>query len=150
MVPLTISSVTPEDPAGDGEHDAEVGLAHDTNTATSWSTERYKFAELRRASKSGVGLRMTLDAPAIARTLILTTPTPGAAFQILGAPPQDGGSSVLLATGTTTDGRQEITLDTRTPSPYYVVWFVTLPASQQGGFRASVAEVELEGTAKPG
>ena len=150
VVTLPIANVTTEDPAGDGEHESEVGFANDANTATSWSTERYKFAALSQAKKNGVGLRLTLAKPGIARTLILTSPTPGAGFQVLAAPNDEGAAATLVATSTTVDGKQRVPLDTRTASNYYVVWFVTLPASRQGGFRASVAEVELEGTARPG
>ncbi len=148
--PLQVASVQTEDPAGDGENDAEAPLAIDGNTATSWSTERYKVAELSALNKNGVGLRLNLATPAVARALVLTSPTPGASYQVFATSGQGDASRTLVATGTTTDGRQRIDLDTRTVSTYYVVWFVTLPASRQGGFRASVAEVELEGTAKPG
>ncbi len=57
-VALTATGVI--DPAGDGEHDDEVGYATDGDPRTSWRTETYRERDFGGA-KDGVGLILTTD-----------------------------------------------------------------------------------------
>ena len=70
---LPLASVTDFDPSpGDGvENPTEVGLSHDGNPNTAWSTEQY-FGTQWGGIKSGVGLKVDLGKPvAVSRVRLL-------------------------------------------------------------------------------
>lgn len=143
--PLALAEVVDWDPEGTGmpgeNHDL-VANATDGDPATAWATEGYfDVGDFSRREKSGVGLRLVLPAPAVARQLVIQSPTPGARFEVRG-----GDDPTPLAVATTTGGRQEIALAGGPARTAYVLWFTVLPR-QGDRFRADVGEVELRGTA---
>jgi hypothetical protein len=72
--PITLEAVGTEDPAGDGEHDGEVGNAVDENAETYWTTSRYGFPN-GGFGKEGVGLRLAANRPP--SELVVESETPG-------------------------------------------------------------------------
>jgi serine/threonine-protein kinase len=71
---IELEAVGTEDPAGDGEHDGEVGNAVDGNGDTYWTTSRYSYPN-GGFGKEGVGLR--LEASDSPRELVVESETPG-------------------------------------------------------------------------
>jgi serine/threonine-protein kinase len=71
---IEVEAVGTEDPAGDGEHEGEVGNATDGNGETYWTTSRYSFPN-GGFGKEGVGLR--LQASEAPRALVVESETPG-------------------------------------------------------------------------
>ena len=72
--PIALEAVGTEDPAGDGEHDGEVGNAVDENAETYWRTSRYSFPN-GGFGKEGVGLRLDANRPP--SELVVESETPG-------------------------------------------------------------------------
>jgi hypothetical protein len=74
---ITIAGVRSFDPEGDGEeNDADLGLLHDGDAATRWSTDRYNtpsFAGL----KHGVGVILTLSSAGDLGSLVVDSPSTG-------------------------------------------------------------------------
>src|SRR6185312_10643260 len=78
--PVEITSATDYDPQGDGEEvGSKVGLAVDGNpTGTAWETEHYEsdtFAGTKTGPDPGVGIYVTVNAPAKATKMVVRTPT---------------------------------------------------------------------------
>ena len=72
---IEVEAVGTQDPAGDGEHDGEVGNATDGNGETYWTTSRYGFPNGSFGEKGGVGLRLEAsDSPG---ALVVESETPG-------------------------------------------------------------------------
>jgi hypothetical protein len=72
--PISLEAVGTEDPAGDGEHDGEVGNAVDENADTYWTTSRYSYPD-GGFGKEGVGLRLATNRPP--SELVVESETPG-------------------------------------------------------------------------
>ena len=146
---FTLADYDPFGSDGTQENHDLVPLAKDGNPVTAWETEAYATANLG-GFKSGVGLRLTLDAPATVTAVHLQSTTPGGNVEILG-PGNDtlGGRPVLghapLATGLT-----DIPVNVSSPISELVVWLTELPDSRTGGlpYVASIGEVEVSGVAK--
>lgn len=145
-VPLTISAVRDYDPQGNdqAENPAERGYAVDGDPTTAWYTERYQTTPEFGGLKTGVGLVLRLTAPAVATEMVISSPTPGARFQVLG--PLVGGEREVLANGTLSGkDNQVIPLKAAAPSQAYVLWFTSLAPDGEGGYWAGVGEVQLRG-----
>ena len=145
MQPLQLASVTDADPSGEGrEMPGEVPLAYDGNEATSWRTERYATPDFG-GLKDGVGLALTLDSPAVARRLLVTTNGTGGTFQVLAGEPGPGAR--VVGQGTFEGGAQVVALADGAASGTYTFWITELPPNVEGsGYRAYVSEIGLEGT----
>jgi eukaryotic-like serine/threonine-protein kinase len=146
LVALPLQAVTDADPEGEGrEMPGEVPLAYDGNTATAWRTERYATADFG-GLKQGVGLSLRLRAPAVARQLVLTSPSVGGAFEMRAG--DAGPSDRVVGRGSFDGGTLRVPLDAGDASDSYMLWITELPPNTGGeGFRAYIAEVELEGQA---
>ena len=144
-VPLTISAVRDYDPQGDdqAENPAQRGYAVDNDPTTAWYTERYRDTPEFGGLKTGVGLILRLTAPAVATEMVVTSPTPGARFQVLG--PLASGRREVLASGTLTGPNQVIALKAAEPSAVYVLWITSLIPDGKGGYWAGIGQVELRG-----
>jgi hypothetical protein len=146
--PLTIAAVRDYDPQGDGgaespENPDQRGLAVDGDPATAWFTERYRISPDFGGLKTGVGLILRLTGPAVATQMVVTSPTPGAGFQVLG--PLESGRREVLASGTFTGAGQVIPLTSAAPAEAFVLWITSLVDDGSGGFHAGVGQVELRG-----
>jgi eukaryotic-like serine/threonine-protein kinase len=152
-VPLTLSAVRDYDPQGDGEEQPGLrGYAIDVdpttgqpNPATAWYTERYfNDPAFGGSEKTGVGLILRLTAPAVATEMVVSSPTPGAGFQVLG--PLVDGRRETLAQGTFSGEDQVVELAAAPPAEAYVLWITSLVEDGEGGYTAGVGQVELRGT----
>ncbi len=121
---LALHGVGAYDPmGGDGEHDAQAPNATDHNPSTFWQTEHYRSG-LR---KDGVGVVVDAGTSVAAKSVTVTSDTPGFTATILAgdsptgpfaadAPSQQVGSTATFAlTGRT--------------ARYYVVWITDLGAN---------------------
>lgn len=149
-VPLRIAAVRDYDPLGnDGSENPGLrGLAIDGNPATAWFTEKYRGSPDFGGLKSGVGLILRLAAPAVATQMAVTSPTPGARFQVLGAD-MGGGQREVLGEGTFTGGWQTVSLRPSQPGVAYLLWITGLVPDGGGGYWAAVGEVKLLGAPNP-
>ncbi len=144
-VPLPFAAIRDYDPQGaDQEERPDLrAAAIDGDPETAWYTENYQVTPEFGGLKDGVGLVMRLAAPATATEMIISSPTPGARFQVLG--PDQGGERERLAEGELTGERQIVPLAETEPSQAYVLWITMLVPDDQGRFWAGVGEVELRG-----
>ena len=144
--PLAFAAVRDYDPQGadQSERPDLVTAAYDRDPETAWYTENYELTPEFGGLKDGVGLVMRLAAPATATEMIVTSPTPGAHFQVLG-PDRGGGERQQLAEGDFTGGRQVVPLATAQPAEAYVLWITMLVPDGQNRYWAGVGEVQLRG-----
>jgi hypothetical protein len=152
-VPLTLSAVRDYDPQGDGEEQPGLrGYAIDVdattgqpNPATAWYTERYyNDPAFGGSDKTGVGLILRLTAPAEATEMVVSSPTPGARFAVLG--PLVDGRRQQLAEGVFSGEDQVVPLASGPAAEAYVLWITSLVDDGEGGYSAGVGQVELRGT----
>ena len=148
--PLPLAAIQVYDPGdADGDPTAEYselrGQASDGDPSTAWPTNRYQSADFS-GLKDGLGLLLRLPAPARVTELVVSSPTPGATFEVRGAEGEDGERPVL-ATGTFTESAQTVPLEPAEPGTVYLLWITSLVADEEeGGFDAAVGEVALRGT----
>ena len=146
--PLTLSAVRDYDPQGDGaENPDQRNLAIDTDPATAWFTERYQATPQFGGLKTGVGLILRLTAPATPTQMVISSPTPGAHFQLLG--PLTGDQREMLAEGQLTGEDQTVPLTATAPEQSFLLWITSLADDGQGTFWAGVGKVELRGVPNP-
>ena len=143
---LKLASVKDVDPSGDGrEMPAEVPLAYDGNDQTFWRTEKYATPDFGGVGKTGVGLELTLQQPAVATRLDMITKGTGGAFEVLAGPP--GADTRVVGKGTFTNGAQSVDLTPGAASDVYTLWITEPPPNVDGdGYRAYVGEISLQGT----
>lgn len=145
--PLAIASVEDFDPQGDGRERPDLVAQALTPPAEAWRTERYATADFGNL-KPGVGILMRLPAPALARQIVIDSPTPGARFEVLG-PEGVGGLRPRLGGGTFAGAEQVVSLEADEPSDELVLWITGLVPDEDGRFAAGVGQVQLTGTANP-
>ena len=123
-VALSLNGVGAYDPVGgDGEHDAEAPLATDGNLSTYWQTEHYRSG-LR---KDGVGVVLDAGKGVVAKSVTVSSDTPGFTATILsGATPS--GPFADDAPSETVGSRTTFTLRGKA-AQYYVVWITDLGAN---------------------
>ncbi|HET9163145.1 MAG TPA: protein kinase [Solirubrobacterales bacterium] len=153
---VAISSATDYDPEGDGEEvGSKVELAVDGDpTGTAWETEHYDsetFEGTKTGPDPGVGVYVTTTSPARPEKMIVRTPTPGWNAQVFAAPagPPSGLSGWDEPVGEieAASSLQEISLDVREPSTYFLLWFTKAsPArDQEGRFQVEISDIKLLG-----
>jgi eukaryotic-like serine/threonine-protein kinase len=125
--PLPLTGVGTSDPAGDGEHDADVPKATDGNPQTYWYTQSY-YNGGGSLGKPGVGIVLEAARTAPASSITVTTDTPGYTAKILvGSSP--GGPFVSDSASQTVNARTTFRLQGR-GARYYVVWITNLGTYQ--------------------
>lgn len=139
------------DPFGsDGTHENPnlVPLATDGNALTAWETDAYATADLG-GIKTGVGLKLTLAAPATVTSVRIQSTTPGANVQILGPGDDTSGGRPVLGQASLATGDTTIPVTSSGPISELVVWLTELPRARAGEFPyvASIGEVEVSGVA---
>jgi len=131
------------DPLGDGhESHALVGLAIDGNPFTAWPTEVYDSRDFGHA-KAGVGIYVTLAAPATVRSVSVSTLEAGWNGVVYGAAspaPTLAGWGQPLAAGTNLGTRTRFTLRSARPVGYVLLWITYLPPSG----KLDVAEIAVQ------
>jgi tRNA A-37 threonylcarbamoyl transferase component Bud32 len=153
---VTITGATDYDPQGDGEEvGSKVGLAVDGDpTGTAWETEHYdaqSFEGIKTGPDPGVGIYVTTASPATPKKMIVRTPTPGWNGQVFAAPagpPSDlSGWDEPVGEVEEAAGVQEIPLEVRQPSTYFLLWFTKAsPArDQEGRYQVEISDIKLLG-----
>jgi serine/threonine-protein kinase len=133
---VQLRGVSGYDPEGDGnEHDELAGLATDSSSSTSWTTETYGSQDFG-GLKHGVGLVLDVGSSLQLARLTVTTPTPGFTAEIQSGDSSSGGFTVD-SSPQTVNGTTTFTLNGAT-AQYYVVWITQLPPV---GGRAEISEV---------
>jgi predicted Ser/Thr protein kinase len=132
---LPLSGVGDYDPQGTGgEHGATAPAATDGDPATSWTTETYATQQFG-GLKDGVGLVLDAGSSVAAKTVTVTTSTPGFEARILAG---DGESGPFAGDSSTQTVGARTTFDLNgTTARYYVVWITLLPP----GRTVAVSEV---------
>jgi predicted Ser/Thr protein kinase len=132
---LSLSGIGDYDPQGTGgEHGATAPAATDGNPATSWTTETYATQQFG-GLKDGVGLVLDAGSPVAAKTVTVTTSTPGFEARVLAG---DGESGPFTDDSSTQTVGARTTFDLNgTTARYYVVWITLLPP----GRTVAVSEV---------
>ena len=128
---VNLVGVAAEDPANDGEHDAEVGRATDKNAATYWTTQDY-----RSFDKPGVGLVVDAGRDRALSSITVVSDTPGFPATIR-AGSSSSGQFVDVSGQQEVGSRTTFSVDTGGKDyRYYEVW-LQLP----NGGRAHINEV---------
>jgi tRNA A-37 threonylcarbamoyl transferase component Bud32 len=143
LAAFPIASAQDFDPFGnDGqENHALVGLAIDGNPLTAWPTETYVTRDFGHA-KAGVGIYVTLVAPATARRVSVDTLEPGWNGEIFAATTASttlAGWGRPLASGTNLGVHTQFTLRPATRARVVLLWLTLLPPSG----RLDVAEIRV-------
>jgi eukaryotic-like serine/threonine-protein kinase len=152
--PVAISSATDYDPQGDGEEgSATVSLARDGNpSGTAWGSEHYDdelWGGTKSGPNAGIGIYVTASSPAWPGRMVVRTPTPGWDAEIYAAaagPPSDlEGWGPPVAEATDASDRQEIALDVKVPSTYFLLWFTSASEArdQPGRYQVEISDIEL-------
>jgi serine/threonine-protein kinase len=153
---VAISGATDYDPEGDGEEvGSKVELATDGDpTGTAWETEHYDsetFEGTKTGPDPGVGIYVTTTSPATPKRMIVRTPTPGWNAQVFAAPagpPSDiTGWDEPVGEVIEAESVQEIGLEVRQPSTYFLLWFTKAsPArDQEGRYQIEISDIKLLG-----
>jgi len=153
---VSISGATDYDPQGDGEEvGSKVELAADGDpTGTAWETEHYDsetFEGTKTGPDPGVGVYVTATSPATPTRMIVRTPTPGWDAQVFATPagpPSDlSGWGEPVGEVGEAESTQEIDLDVRQPSTYFLLWFTKAsPArDQEGRYQIETSDIKLFG-----
>ena len=148
---LPIQTVTSFDPEttdqNKTEHPEETANVIDGDTATVWTTEAYKQADVG-GNKSGVGLILELTQPSRVTAVnltadagmnveIYTADTSGTTLAAWGSPKGSGDGLGASAT---------VAVQGRTPARFVLVWLTLLPSDGSGRFVGRIAEVSVRGT----
>jgi serine/threonine-protein kinase len=152
--PVGIASATDFDPQGDGEEAGEeVGLAVDGNpSGTAWGSEHYdteSLAGTKTGPNPGVGIYVTTRSPATPARMVVRSPTLGWDAEVFAAaagPPSDlSGWGEPVGEVTDASAREEIPLDVRQPSTYFLLWFTKAADSrdQPGRYQVEISDIQL-------
>jgi eukaryotic-like serine/threonine-protein kinase len=153
---IAISGATDYDPEGDGEEiGSKVELAVDGDpTGTAWETEHYDseaFEGTKTGPDPGVGVYVTTSSPATPKRMIVRSPTPGWDAQVFAAPagpPSDiSGWDEPVGEVSGAEEAQEIDLDVRQPSTYFLLWFTKASEArdQEGRYQVEISDIKLLG-----
>jgi eukaryotic-like serine/threonine-protein kinase len=120
--PLSLTAVDSWDPYGDHhENDGTIGYTTDGDPTTYWSTESYyNPATGPFANKPGVGIILAASAPVKARTLTITSSTPGYTAVIKTGPSPTG--PFTDDSSSQTGAALTIFHLNGTESRYYLIW----------------------------
>jgi serine/threonine-protein kinase len=124
---IALHGVATSDPAGDGEHDADVPKATDGDRATYWYTQSYYNGD-GSLGKSGVGVVLDATHTAAAKTVTVTTDTPGYTAQILAGSAPNGPFSPD-SSPRTVGAQTTFTLQGKS-ARYFVVWITNLGSNR--------------------
>jgi eukaryotic-like serine/threonine-protein kinase len=146
-VALPIVSVRDLDPVelgGDGvENPDQRDLALDGSPDTAWFTERYQDSAVFGGLKEGVGLLLRVEAPAVLTGVEVTSPTPGATFEVHAV--AGGNERPVLAEGTFSGEPQRLAAEPAEPAQNFILWITSLAPTEDGRFHAGVSQVSLQG-----
>ncbi|HSV38544.1 MAG TPA: protein kinase family protein [Nocardioidaceae bacterium] len=143
---LTLADVDDFDPFGDPaeEYPENVGLAHDDNPATAWTTSTY-FDGPDLQIKPGVGLLVDLGSEQTFSDVELTLEGSQTKVQLLVASADAGAPSGIdglenVAEGEASGAALTLSPDEEVTTRYLVIWLTSLPKVSDG-YRGGVAEI---------
>ncbi len=139
--PITIVGAFSFDPFGDGEeHEELVGSSIDGDFGTSWKTESY--LDPLPLQKQGVGL--AIEVRGSPSGVDITGVRDGTVWELRWAPAASAalGDWTPLAEGTVRGGQVAADLQAE-PDGVWLIWFTDLPASNEGTYNSTVAEVRF-------
>jgi serine/threonine-protein kinase len=153
---VALSGATDYDPQGDEEEvGSKVELAADGDpTGTAWETEHYDseaFEGTKTGPNPGVGVYVTATSPATPSRMIVRSPTPGWDAQVFATPagpPSDlSGWGEPVGEVSEAGEVQEIDLDVRQPSTYFLLWFTKASEArdQAGRYQVEISDIKLFG-----
>lgn len=138
---ISVLSAMTFDPFGEGgENDELVANLLDSNTSTSWQTERYQ--DPLTDVKPGVGVRFQiLGSPATVTLLGLSSET---GFELLWARAAEPNLEdwEVIVRGETPEGPMTLGLPSR-ENGHWLLWLTDLPAQDGGTYYSSLAEVRF-------
>ncbi|MGY1708889.1 hypothetical protein ACI8AC_05195 [Geodermatophilus sp. SYSU D00758] len=143
--PAAVAGSAVFNPFGDGdpENDDAVGLSHDGDPATAWSTVTYRGSAAFGNLKPGVGVRYDLGSAQPLSGVSVATTTPGIAVEVRAGtadtPDLEGYTTVAAGT---VDGTTELAFEEPVDARYVLVWITSL-APAEGGFEGDLAEVTV-------
>jgi eukaryotic-like serine/threonine-protein kinase len=151
---VALSSATDYDPQGDGEEvGSKVELVADGDpTGTAWETEHYDsetFEGTKTGPDPGVGVYVTASSPAMPQRMIVRSPTPGWDAQVFAAsagPPSDlSGWGEAVGEVSEAEDVQEVDLEVRQPSTYFLLWFTKASEArdQAGRYQVEISDIKL-------
>jgi hypothetical protein len=123
--PVALRGVGADDPAGDGEHDAQAPDATDGNPATFWQTSSYHYGG-GSLGKPGVGVVLDAGRDVALRSVTVSSDTPGYTASIL-AGAAESGPFAADSSSHEVGSRTTFQLDGHA-ARYYVVWITNLGA----------------------
>ncbi|RFU21014.1 hypothetical protein [Geodermatophilus marinus] len=143
--PAAIAGSVVFNPFGDGEpeNDDAVGLSHDGDPGTAWSTVTYRGSAAFGNLKPGVGVRYDLGDAQPVSGVSVTTTTPGIAVEVRAgtADTTDLEAYPTVAAGAV-DGTTELAFPEPVDARYVLVWITSLVPAE-GGFEGDLAEVTV-------
>jgi hypothetical protein len=155
---LTRDDVVPIDDAADfdpyggpgGEHPEEVGLSHDSDLTTAWTTRTYRDASTFGDSKSGVGVWYDLGEVTEVRELVLHLDQAGVEMSIFASDSLPDPVDRELGWGepirsTRLEAQEQLSLAPGTSGRYWLLWITDLPRTGEDTYQAGVAEVQFVG-----
>ena len=129
------------DPYGDNnEHPELTANLIDGNTSTEWYSRFYAASSL--AWKQGIGLAVTLEAPAQVSSIQLQGTGRGGNVQIRATTPDNPTGGTLLAEGPLTQGTTTFEFPA-TSAGSIVIWVTDLPTASDGLLKMTVTEITL-------
>jgi hypothetical protein len=143
---VPIVGATVFDPKGDGEPEntREVGLSHDGDPATVWSTLQYRGSPAFGNLKPGVGILYDLGNAQPLAGVTVTTTRAGSSVEVRTGSTADGTLDDYPVAGTATlDGTTKVQFGKAVTGRYVLVWITKLVPSE-GGFSADLAEVTVQ------
>ncbi|MBI9114832.1 protein kinase family protein [Sanguibacter suaedae] len=115
--------------------------AVDGDSTSAWYTRTYNTPQYG-GLKEGVGLNITLEAPATVSVVFLSTENQGGNVQVRATDPANPNGGELLAEGPLT-GETALQLAAPVETQSIVLWFTELPQAADGANRVHLYEVAL-------
>jgi hypothetical protein len=143
--PVRVTKLTVYDPSGLGspDHQRDVGKLVDGNPNTGWSTDSY-FKQFP-AYKKGLGVMLSFEAPIMASSLTVVSPSAGTVLEIRSATSPNArlDQTTLVGTATLRSGSNQIPLRAAPPARYLLVWITSL-SGEQGHHQSKLADLQIQ------
>ncbi|HEY0215117.1 MAG TPA: protein kinase family protein [Cellulomonas sp.] len=141
-VPPQVAAVNSVDPSdGDGEHEELVGALTDGDPATAWYTHTYNRPDFA-GFKDGVGLVVTLAAPATVTSITLDVNGSGGNVEVRSTDGANPTTGDILVSGPL-DGQTVLTLVQPTQTQSIVLWFTALSQTSDGKNRIEITNLAV-------
>ncbi len=127
------------------ENDQQLPYMVDGDPDTAWQTERYEDVDFGNL-KPGVGAILDLGAPHELVSATVQTQTPGISYELRVADAPHTDADEWTVAGEITDAAESEDVTLRAASGRYVLVYIVPPLAEiEGGARATISDVELQG-----